>query len=203
MLAAFVATAAMANVCDSNNDDKYSWCFFSWTQTTPKELYKFLDIHNIHDINKTLDVKKNTVLHRVSTGNTNISVIISLLKDGADTLAQNNSSMTPLHNAAGFNPNPTVVALLVRAGSDVNSRDYLDKIPLHWATQYNDNPVVVAVLLLANSNINSKDKNNKTPAEIAKPSNNAATVIQQHGKAAKEALAAALKITENFTRQAD
>ena len=143
---ALIAFPAGADVCGKND----SWCSFKWQQATAKEVVEFMSDYDIKDPALALDIKGNTVYHRVAS-NPDPAVFQALIKINPNINTRNGYrevGYALLHAVALKNPNPAVLMVLLNAGADVNLRDYWGNTPLHWAAMANPNPVVLALLLL-------------------------------------------------------
>lgn len=216
---ALIAFPAGADVCGKND----SWCSFKWQQATAKEVVEFMSDYDIKDPALALDIKGNTVYHRVAS-NPDPAVFQALIKINPNINTRNGYrevGYALLHAVALKNPNPAVLMVLLNAGADVNLRDYWGNTPLHWAAMANPNPVVLALLLLAGADVNIKAvpegdilsaqgmihtlSQGKVPLQAAKISprqknkKEIIAVLEKRGDIAQKSFAVAEKIMQKYT----
>ena len=105
----------------------------------------------------------------------------SLLTQGAEVNAQDNTGWTPLHYAA-FKDASSVAAVLLKQGAKVNAKTNTGSTPLHWAA-VKDASSVAAVLLKQGAKVNAKANIGWTPLHYAafKDASSVAAVLLKQG----------------------
>lgn len=79
-----------------------------------------------------------------------------LLKNGADTSAQDISGTTPLHEAVRYG-NVEIISKLISSGANVNGQDSLGKTPLLVLVPAENQNEIYSLLLASGANANHKD----------------------------------------------
>ena len=131
-------------------------------------------VDELSDTADVLDAGGWTPLHFAARNN-EVSVVLALVKIGADPNARDERGRTPLHFAA-FKSNDAVVSALVKAGFDPNARNEKDRMPLHFAVRNND-LAVVSALVEAGFDPNAQNEKGATPLHFAVLMGNAAMVV--------------------------
>jgi len=96
-----------------------------------------------------------------------IDLVRSCLRAGADPNARDDDNRTPLHEAVRRGEGLGVIAALLAGGADVNSRDWMGLTPLHTAAAYIGNPAVVTALVESGADVNARDARSRTPLHLA------------------------------------
>ena len=121
-------------------------------------------IDELSDTADVLDAGGWTPLHFAARNN-EVSVVLALVKVGADPNARDERGRTPLHFAA-FKSNDAVVSALVEAGADPNARD-----------EEGQTPTMVSALVEAGFDPNAQNEKGATPLHFAVLMSNAAMVV--------------------------
>ncbi len=105
----------------------------------------------------------------------------SLLTQGAEVNAQDNTGITPLHWAAVKDASATAEVLL-KQGAKVNAKTNTGITPLHWAA-VKDASATAEVLLKQGAKVNAKTNTGWTPLYLAERKNASATaeVLRRYG----------------------
>ncbi|MBF0548755.1 MAG: ankyrin repeat domain-containing protein [Candidatus Riflebacteria bacterium] len=113
-----------------------------------------------------IDIKL-TPLQEAAAFNPDTTVLIKLIKDGADVNFRPNQGWTALMYAVMDNPNPEAVYTLINASADVNALDDSGCTALSHAAMSNQHPEVINALVKAGANVNVKDREGQTPLIVA------------------------------------
>ena len=110
-----------------------------------------------------------------------VQVARTLIKHGADMVAQNMNGKTPLHRASA-NGHVEVTRLLLEDGVDATAQDRNGRTPLHQASEYG-HAEVARILFEHGADATAKDSDRWTPFHLASAFGHAedARVLVGHG----------------------
>lgn len=110
-----------------------------------------------------------------------ITVVETLLVEGADVTVKNKDGRTALHIAA-LRGSAAVVSMLLIKGADIHARDNDGSTPLHVAASWGF-VAAVELLLAEGADVNAKDNKGKTPLDGARARKNeeAIELLKRHG----------------------
>ena len=117
--------------------------------------------------------KAQMIIDELRSGNTNKSLIETLITMGADINWQDEDGWTALNYAISFDKED-ICKILIDAGADPNSRDIDNKTPVHYAAKtWKPNNKILLLLLDAGGEVNVRDKDwGWTPLMYALHQNN-------------------------------
>ena len=117
--------------------------------------------------------KAQMIIDELRSGNTNKSLIETLITMGADNNWQDEDGWTALNYAISFNKED-ICKMLIDAGTDPNIRDIDNKTPVHYAAKaWKPNNKILLLLLDAGGEVNVRDKDwGWTPLMYALHANN-------------------------------
>jgi ankyrin repeat protein len=117
-------------------------------------------LKNPDQVNKIINTGNcfgNTPGHIAAERN-HLDFLNTLLKNGANPCATNESGYTPLYLAAKAGNLAIINALLTVAPESIHIRTFLDGTPLHAATENHPNLEVVRRLIAAGVDVNAQEK---------------------------------------------
>ena len=88
------------------------------------------------------NLNQATALHlacALENSNTKLSIIVALIKHGADIEARNHLSQTPLHLLCGYKQDTDAIKILLKLGANPMNTDYTGKNCLEIAGHYGNN----------------------------------------------------------------
>ena len=117
--------------------------------------------------------KAQMIIDELRSGNTNKSLIETLITMGADINWQDEDGWTALNYAISFDKED-ICKILIDAGVDPNSRDIDNKTPVHYAAKtWKPNNKILLLLLDAGGEVNVRDRDwGWTPLMYALHQNN-------------------------------